>query len=95
MKLTRGEMERVIQEGGSVLHNGQVIAQIDHLPSAAELAQGDPVAEARTASELDEQIAKLQAQKGTLETSAREREKQAKAQEEAQARADADAKKDK
>lgn len=64
--LTRAEMEQVIREGGSVLHGGRLISQVEQLPSAADLAQGDPVAESAVANALQEQIANLQAQLNKL-----------------------------
>lgn len=60
--LTRNEMEAVITGGGSVIYNGQTISRLGDLPSAADLAKGDPEAEAAAANALQQQIADLQAQ---------------------------------
>lgn len=70
MHLTRDEMIAVIQGGGSVLYQGRTISSLAHLPSAAELAQGDPAKEAEATAELQAQIAQLQQQLATLQPSA-------------------------
>lgn len=67
-QLTRAEMERVIAEGGSVLHGGQHISQIKDLPTEADLAKGDPDKEQAAAGNLQAQIDALQAQLGALQT---------------------------
>lgn len=65
-KLTLEGMRAVHARGGSVLHNGQVIRPGEKLPSEADLAKGDQVAEQqarenllRQRRELDAQIASL------------------------------------
>lgn len=60
--LTRNEMEAIIKGGGSVLLNGTIHTSVATLPSKAELAAGDPVAEQEAQSELRAQIADLQKQ---------------------------------
>ena len=50
--LTRAEMEQVIKDGGSVMYGGRVLNRAEHLPSEAELAQGNPAAEAAAESNL-------------------------------------------
>jgi uncharacterized protein YlxW (UPF0749 family) len=60
--LTRNEMEAIIKSGGGVLLNGTIHTSIATLPSKAELAAGDPVAEQEAQSELRAQIADLQKQ---------------------------------
>lgn len=65
-KLTRDEMEAVIARGGSVMYRGRIIRTVKDLPSRAELAVGDPVAEAKTRDDLDAQIAELERQKAKL-----------------------------
>ena len=65
--LTRDEMEAVIKQGGSVLHKGRTISRVQDLPSLADLAQGDPVAEVQVLATLQQQMADLQAQIATLQ----------------------------
>lgn len=60
-------MEQVIRDGGSVLHGGQIITKIEHLPAEAQLAKGNPEQEAAVADSLQAQIASLQAQLATLQ----------------------------
>ena len=60
--LTRKQMQDVIENGGSVLHGRHLILQSDQVPSAAELAKGDPTAEAAAGADLKAQIADLQRQ---------------------------------
>ncbi len=63
-------MEAAIEEGGSVLYNGRIVASVDDLPSKAELARGDAEEEAAVAAEIDAQIAALEAQRAKLHTAA-------------------------
>ena len=42
--------------GEGVIHNGVVITRPEYLPSAADLADGDPEAEAAVASDLQAKI---------------------------------------
>lgn len=60
-KLTRGQMEEILARGEGVIHNGVVITRPEFLPTAAELADGDPEAEAAVASDLQAKIDQLQA----------------------------------
>lgn len=69
--LTRAEMEQVILNGGSVLHGGVLISRVEKLPSAAELAKGDPEAESAASNALQQQIADLQAQVDRLNAPAK------------------------
>jgi hypothetical protein len=64
--LSRGEMEAAIAEGGSVLYGGHLISRVQDLPSAADLARGNPEQEAAAAAALEAQIAALQAQRAQL-----------------------------
>lgn len=64
MKLA--DMKRVLANGGSVWHGNRLIVTEADLPTAAELAKGDPVAEATTKQDLQAQIAALQAQYESL-----------------------------
>lgn len=69
-QLTRKEMEAVIASGGSVLWNGQTLWQAGQLPSAADLAAGDPAKEAAASADLHAQIAQLQADLAKLQPAA-------------------------
>ena len=64
--LSRDEMVRIIEGGGSVMIGQTVVARVQDLPSPAVLALGDPAAEAATARDLDAQIADLQRQRALL-----------------------------
>jgi hypothetical protein len=68
--LTRIEMEQVLIQKGSVLHNGRIISRMQDLPSEAELAAGNPAQEAAVAGSLQAQITALQAQLSQLQPSA-------------------------
>lgn len=62
-KLTRAGMEAVLKEGGSVqLSDGRTVTKTEELPTAAELAKGDPKAEREVEGELKAQMKALQAQ---------------------------------
>lgn len=65
--LSRAEMESVIAGGGSVLYDGHTLTRVEQLPSAAQLAAGDPAKEAEATADLQAQIAELQAQLATLQ----------------------------
>lgn len=67
MPLSRAEMEAVIAGGGSVLIGGRIIARAEDLPGEAELAQGDPAAEAAATDKLRTQMAALQEQLTALQ----------------------------
>ncbi len=64
--LSRAQMEDVIRNGGSVLHGGRLITRVEHLPTDADLAAGNPEQEAMAAAALEAQIAALQAQHARL-----------------------------
>lgn len=64
--LTRQQMEQAIKNGGSVLYGGRLITRTEHLPSDADLAEGNPEQEAAAAAALEAQIAALQAQRDRL-----------------------------
>jgi hypothetical protein len=57
--LTLDEMRAIIARGESVMWNDVVISDAAHLPTEAQMAVGDPEAEARAASHLEDQIARL------------------------------------
>jgi hypothetical protein len=63
----RAAMEQAIRSGGSVMYQGRLITAVEQLPSAAELAAGDPAAEAEAQTSLQTQIAELQRQMAQLE----------------------------
>lgn len=65
-KLSRQDMVKTIQEGGSVIHKGMVIAHEDLLPTDDEMAEGDAAAQADLAKTIDSQIAYLQARQARL-----------------------------
>jgi hypothetical protein len=64
--LSRNEMEQVIRNGGSVLHGGRILTKMEHLPTDADLAVGNPEQEAQAAAALEAQIVALQAQHARL-----------------------------
>lgn len=64
-RLTRAGMESVLADGGSVLHNGQIITQVTSLPCEAELAD-DPHAQEQAQRRLDEQQAEIDRQRAIL-----------------------------
>lgn len=66
-RLTRFGMEQAIREGGSVQLGDRTITRVDDLPSAAELAKGDPDAERAALSDLQKQMADLQTQIAKLQ----------------------------
>lgn len=60
--ISRAEMEAAIRSGGCVLlPSGMIASRIEHLPSEATLAVGDPVKEAAAAVSLQDEIDKLKA----------------------------------
>jgi cell division protein FtsB len=65
--LSRDQMEAVIANGGSILYGGRLITRVEHLPSEADLAAGDPTAEAKAAEKLERQMAQLQEQMKKLQ----------------------------
>ncbi len=65
--LSRDQMVAVINGGGSVkLPNGKLATKIEHLPSAAALAQ-TPEEKQKASEDLQAQIEKLQSEKAALE----------------------------
>lgn len=64
--LTLAEMRSIIARGESVLWNNMVISDAAHLPSEAQMAVGDPEAEAQASDHLRAQISKLQAELADL-----------------------------
>jgi hypothetical protein len=65
--LSRADMERVIKDGGSVLHRGILHTRVETLPTEADLAEGDPAREQAAREALDAQIAALTAQRSRLD----------------------------
>ncbi len=78
-QLTRAEMEAVIRGGGSVIYKGRVLSKIEHLPSAVDLAAGDPAKLNATVDDLDTQIKALQEQRKTAAAAQAKADKDAKA----------------
>jgi hypothetical protein len=71
-KLTRHGMESAIRGNGSVLIRdakgaAKVVHRLEDLPSEADLAKGDAAREAHVRQALDDQIARLQAEKAKLD----------------------------
>ncbi len=67
MRLTHEQMIATVRRGEGVMHNGRVITKEAELPTPAELAQGDPAAEANTLAALQQQMTDLQAQMALLQ----------------------------
>jgi hypothetical protein len=65
--LTRDDMQRVIADGGSVLHGRTVISRIDDLPSETDLARDDPAQLEHVRAALEAQRAALDAQLAHLD----------------------------
>jgi cell division septation protein DedD len=64
--LTRAQMVKVIEGGGSVLVGGEIITDATLLPPEHVLARGDAEREAAAEAELEAQIGSLAAQKAAL-----------------------------
>jgi len=65
-KMTRAGMVRVIEAGGSVLHQGTHYGKVDDLPDEATLTEGDVAASAAATAAIDAQIANLTSQRSTI-----------------------------
>jgi hypothetical protein len=74
--LTRQQMAKVIEGGGSVLVGGEIVTDATLLPPEHVLAQGDAEREAAAEAELEAQIGSLAAQRAAL----RRRREEARAQ---------------
>lgn len=66
-KLTRQEMEAVIDGGGSVIYDGTVFSRKENLPTALELANGDESATKAALEALELQKQAIDQQKAALE----------------------------
>ena len=64
-RLTLAGMQRVINSGGTVLHNGAVLSKAEHLPTESQLAK-TPEERAQAAKDIDAEIAALQARKAAM-----------------------------
>lgn len=66
MDMTRAHMERILAEGGSILHKGMHLTHISQLPSEADLAVGNAEATAAALAGIAKQRAALDAQEFAL-----------------------------
>jgi hypothetical protein len=64
--LTRQEMEKVLRDNGSVMHQGRVIDKVEDLPQEADLARAHPAAARAAAARIDADIARLAAERAKL-----------------------------
>ena len=69
---TRAQMEEIIKSGMSVNYRGSIISSLADLPSEADLALGNPEMEIVTLESLDQQIARLQAERAKIAKDAKE-----------------------
>jgi hypothetical protein len=83
-RMTRAGMVKVIEGGGSVMHEGVVYSKVDDLPDDATLNEGDEEGARQAQSAIDAQIAALGAQRAALDATA------ARAKESARAKPQAD-----
>lgn len=79
-RLTREAMERALKGGGSVLHGGEPVTDLEALPSAAELARGDEVKAQQVRQALLSQRAGIDAELAKLEQPREEAQPQTQAQ---------------
>jgi hypothetical protein len=68
----REQMIAVIRNGGSTVHKGKHIKHVSQVPSEAELAAGNPQAEAEAAARLKAQAEEIDAQLKQLEAAKKE-----------------------
>jgi hypothetical protein len=78
--LDRKAMEEVINQGGSVMHQGEIISKIEDLPTDTDLAIGDPTAESAQMRTIEQQIEALQADKARIARAHADRARAAAAQ---------------
>lgn len=64
--LSRADMEKIIDFGGSVMHKGEIIAHKHLLPDDAELARGDSDRELAALEAIEKQERDLAAAKARL-----------------------------
>lgn len=72
-RLTRKEMEDLVNAGQSVIHNGEMITTIEGLPTDVDLTLDDADAESRLSEHFDRQIETLQQEKARATKLAAER----------------------
>lgn len=65
-QLTRAGMETVVKSGQSVGWRGKVISNVEELPTAAELTEGDPAAAAAELAIIRQRVESLKAQEARL-----------------------------
>lgn len=96
--LSHDDMKKVIEDGGTVLHNGQFYSKASDLPSAGSIAisSGDSEGAATSLEDIAAKRAALDAEEERLKTAlsapADDADAKAKADADAKAKADAEAK---
>ena len=65
-KMTHYGMTKTLEEGGSVIFQGQHISKVDDLPDEAEIVKGDAEAEEAALRSIDAQRRMLDAQEARL-----------------------------
>lgn len=81
-RLTREGMELALSRGGSVLHQGEPVTNLEALPTAADLAKHDQARAAAVRQSLMADRARIDAEMAKLEQPREERFTQAHAQQE-------------
>lgn len=66
--MTREDFFRVLREGGSVVYNGFLVKTVADIPSEAELAKGNPDAEAEAKANILAEMDRLKADLALLKT---------------------------
>lgn len=72
-RLTRAGMEHAIKNGGSVMHKGEVITDVDALPDETELVRENEAQAAALDQRIGDQIDALERQRDRLRHSGEER----------------------
>ena len=76
--LSRKEMEQVLRQGGTILHDGKIIGNINALPTEADLAGTDTEAIKVAEENIDNDIKRLLAEKQKIAKAKEEAAKSAK-----------------
>ena len=74
-KLTLDEMKERIAKGQTLIHEGKVISRITDLPSAVDLALGDPNSVEHALSDVEAEQKALDDKRAKLEAALAKREK--------------------